>query len=292
MWLSLAVLLGLTSHAIAAPTLRFTKGPDDKYRCSRYAPAVSKSEALRVFAPPGKPMVFSFAAVASDRSAVKYRAEGLPSGARVDAQGKFAWAIPVDANGTWTITLVAETTTGGKSTSSFTLAIAEPDLVVAWRSGMGSYEPDCTQRISRYFFRDLDGDGKTDLVYTTGDQADDSANQGSYVTHVRLRTGDRFDPVPRTLAADDLDVVTLPDGKPAVVVRKSCCCMADIWIVRLTAAGADELLRAGGTECRGYRALEVETNANGHVHRVVTRSGGDTPSIETWSWRNGSFVRK
>ncbi len=322
--LIVAVALAVApAEAGAGPVVRWTKRPDDRYRCTRYAPGVSASDPLRVFAPPGKPMIFTMAARSSDRKPVTYRAHGLPPGATVDRKGKFAWTIPPDATGSWSITLIAESASGATATTSFTLAIADRDLIAAWNTGMGAFASDCTAYISAYEVRDIDADGLTDLIYTTGDQADDSASSDSYRTHIRRRIGARFSPpasppgstlagrsapavpsgpglpsgalgfdrVEREIPAAALRVVTLPDGKPAIVATKSCCCLADLWIYRVTATAIDELLHVDGTDCVSYEPVETETNATGQVHRVIARSGDDPPSVDRWVWRRGAFVQ-
>ena len=292
--IALVIVAMLAVDAAAAPpSIRFTKGPDGKYRCTRYAPGITKSDPLRVLAPAGKSMIFSYAAVASDRSKVSYRADGLPPGAIVDAKGLFTWKIPADAKGTWTITLVAESPTA-KATQTFTLAIAEPDLVAAWRAGMGNYEPDCSNRLSGYDFLDVNADGKTDLVFTIGDESDDSANQGSYRSFIRLRTATGgFDTVERIVTSGSMDPVTLPDGKPALVIKESCCCIANLWVVRITATGADELASVAGTDCLDFTPIETETNAKHQLHRIITRfSSGDAKTETVHVWRNGRFERK
>jgi hypothetical protein len=285
--LALIVLALAASHAAAAPSIQFTKVPDGKYACTRYAPQSEQSSGLHVFAPPGKLMMFSFAAVASDRSKVAYRADGLPPGATVDAKGVFSWQIPATAKGKWTITLVAESPTA-KATHAFTLSTAEPDLVAAWRAGMGSYEPDCAKLVRGYSFDDVDGDGKTELVFTIGDAADDSANTGSNVTYVRKRTARGFDTVERIIPSGGFETVTLPDGKPALAVQSSCCCMDHVWIVRVTATGVDELGNDTGDACSSKR-LELVTNAKGQLHRIVTYGTDGTRHVK--SWQDGRFER-
>lgn len=297
-----ALLVGCAATLAAADTPKpvkaakppsWTKIPTDKYRCSRYAPGIGPTDKLRVFAPPGKPMIFTMAARAPDRSKVTYHADALPPGATVDAKGKFSWTIPKDETGSWDITLYAESA-GGSVSYAFTLAIAEPDLVLAWHTGgMGSYEPDCAHRIMDYGFSDLDGDGQRDLVYVEGDEKDDSASSGSYVQHVERRVGAKFDGIDRKIANGSIKIVTLPDGKPAVSVESSCCCSDTVDIYRITPTGVDSLLSASGQDCSDYRAIDYELDNQRRIHRVITRfrdgPPSDPPSERAYRWTKGAF---
>lgn len=290
------VVVGIAAPAAAeapkAPVSpRWTKLPADKWRCSRYAPLIGSPTQLTVYAPAGKPVIFTMAAASRDRTKIAYRADGLPAGATVDARsGRFTWQIPTSATGSWSITLVATTAKGAEIRSAFTLAIAEPRLVAAWRAGMGSFEPDCQHQITDIKFVDVDGDGTEDLVYTEGDETDDSANSGSYAQHVRRGVGAKFDAIDRVLPYGELAVAATPDGRRVVTVTSSCCCRADLAIYRITPTGADELLQVTGEECRGYDALTVTRDAKGAITRVDARLGDDdAPSKASHVWRRGRF---
>lgn len=281
--LVVVLVVGAGSAAAGPKAPEWFKRPNDKYRCTRYTPGIGPDTELRVYAPPGKPMMFSIAATHGAR----YRAEGLPPGATLDAKsGLFSWKIPKDATGSWHVKLIAENA-GGSISSPLVIEIASPDLVAAWRVGIAGFEPDCTARIMELEFRDVDGDGKRDLIYTIGDESDDSANSGSFVRHVQRGLGDHFDGIDRTLPWGSLDPTVAPDGAPAVVIEHTCCCRHELSIWKITPAGADPLLETGGEECRSYQAIELEHDKAGHITRVITRAGDDVegaPSEQRWHW--------
>jgi hypothetical protein len=292
----LVAAVALTGTAAADPAAkppRWTKLPSDKWRCSRYAPLLGSPKQFTVHAPAGKPVIFTMGAASRDKTKITYSADGLPAGAIVDPKtGRFTWQIPKDATGSSQITLIATTSKGAEIRSPFTLTIADPRLVAAWRAGMGSFEPDCQHQITGFSFEDLDGDGTADLLYTDGDEQDDSANSGSYVQHVRRGIGEKFDAIDRALPNGSLSVETTPDGKRVVVIESSCCCQASLTIFRITPTGADQLLSAGGEDCRGYTAIEVERGAKG-IEKVHTQSGDDdAPTKQTHVWRRGRYELK
>lgn len=283
----LVVGTGIAGAGVKPP--EWFKRPDDKYRCTRYAPGIGRDDQLRVYAPPGKPMMFSIAATRG----AHYRGEGLPPGATLDAKsGLFSWKIPKDATGSWHVKLFAENA-GGAISTPLVIEIASPDLVAAWRAGMGGFEPDCQARIMDFQFRDVDGDGAADLVYTTGDEHDDSANSGSFVRHVRRRIKDQFDTTDLTLPWGSLDPIVTPAGAPAVLIEHTCCCRHEISIYQITRDGAEELLEAVGEECRAYQAVELERDKAGHIIRVTTRAGDeeDHPLEAHWRWTGKRYEK-
>jgi hypothetical protein len=288
--LAVAVVLGVGTVAVAGPKApEWFKRPDDKYRCTRYAPGVGPDDGLRVYAPPGKPMMFSIAATRGAR----YRADGLPPGATLDARsGVFSWKIPADATGKWNVKLVAENA-GGAISSPLTIEIASTEIVAAWKAGMGGFEPDCSTRIRGFEMRDVDGDGAADLVYTTGDDKDDSANSGSFIVHVQRRVGDHFDGVDRTLPWGSIDTTVTPAGATAIVTESSCCCRHELSIHQITAKGVEELLDAVGEDCRNYQAVELERDKAGRITRVTTRGGDDEahPVEVHWHWTGKRYER-
>jgi hypothetical protein len=280
-----------TPKAAAGKLPEWTKLPVDKYRCTRYAPGIGPDDSLRVFAPPGKPMIFTIAARSRDRSKVTYRADGLPPGATLDAKGKFNWNIPKDATGSTSITLYAESASGA-ATYSFAIAIADPDLVLAWRYGMGGFEPDCQHRIMSFEFSDVDADGQRDLVYVEGDEKDDSPGTGKHTRHVMRRLGAKLDGIDRVVPNGTLEAVTLPDAKPAMLTESSCCCIDEAHIWRITATGVDTIVSAsGGGSCSGS-GIEIEKNAKGQVNRIVERSGSEEGTPTAWVWKHGAFERE
>ena len=248
------------------------KLPDDKYHCTKYAPGWTDHKPLHVLAPPNKPMMFSIAAT---RRAT-YKAEGLPPGATLDPKtGVFKWQVVDRPGAVWKMNLFA-LNAGGSVASPLEIEVAGPDLVAAWKAGMGSYEPECGNLLVAYEFRDVDGDGASDLVYTTGDDKEGR----SYETHIRRRLGERFDTVDRKLPAGSLEVVTTPDGKRAVMLRDSCCMRFELSIHRITPTGATELLAVDGSEETDN--LEIERNAAGSVTAVIVRG-------TAYKWHGGRF---
>lgn len=284
--------------AVAAPAPaqpgsppRWTRLPDDKYRCTRYAPQRYDGKGtLVVHAPPGKPMTFKMTAASTDRSKVSYRADRLPGDASVDARtGQFTWNIPRDATGKHAISLVAESAAGGKASHGFTIAIAEPDLIAAWRAGMGSFEPDCRRAIYGYDVRDVDGDNQRDLVWREVDETDRSGFSGT--VQVRRGVAGKFDSVAREIEGQALEAIRTPDGKAAVAIHRSCCCTAELWIKRITPAGVDDLFEATAPTCPG--GLELERDARGRVTRIVRRAPDEIDPAQlvetTYTWSGQGY---
>ncbi len=288
MWrLAIAVVVasGVASAGAPKPPEWF-KRPDDKYVCTRYSPGSRPGEPLHVLAPPGKPMIFTIAATRG----AQYRATGMPEGATLDAKtGRFTWTIPKDAIGSAKITLYAENAAGAISTT-FTLEIASPDLVEAWRAGMGSFEPDCANRIVEWEVVDVDGDGARDLVYTTNDVRDDTPGSSGAVTHARRRVGDHFDAVDRTVMSGGRELITTPDGHRALAIYHSCCFQLEFKIQRVTADGVDTLFEASGSEeVADGKPIELVHDAGGKVKAVIVRQGRETVTTATSRWHDGKY---
>ena len=235
----LAIIL-CAAHVAAADPLpgpKWVSGPDKAYNCTHYLdrptgweapPRVNAGEPMKLVMRKDKVMQFTLAAKAlNKRGKVAYELETPPPGAKL-AGAKLTWTIAGTSGQKFDFAIVAVGDDGGRTKWPLSVTIADDKLVTAWSAGLGSVWPDCTvYAASTYDVRDLDGDGKDDVIYRTY-----AGNDGTTETHIMVQRGNmKFVEVHTCFSCGPASDMA-SDGTRFLIFQDDCCCIQSGSILR------------------------------------------------------------
>jgi hypothetical protein len=290
---ALLIVLLLCGRAMADGAPVFTQGPERAFNCTHYLDgavayqkpaAAGPGDAMSLHLPVDKVVKFK---VAAKPASARFSIDHAPPGATLTG-ATFNWKVAGTPGQTFTFDLVA---TAGDQTTRWpiTIVIANQELFTAWSAGYGSVWPDCSKFPASYTVKDLDGDGRDDVIYTDAGLVEDGHHYDK--SHVMLQRGAKLKFVEAfTCDSCDPDVYATEDGTHVFAyIDEGCCCQRDLHIESVddNAVGTDHPVHQ---TCGGNMTMVPEVtfnkNARGRV-TSITLTPSEQQSDEkpkTWPW--------
>jgi hypothetical protein len=293
--LVMVALTGVAAAPLHGPT--WSAGPDKAYNCTHYLdvmagwkspPRVDPGEPMKLVMRTDKVMKFTLAAKsATKRGKVTFALDGAPTGAKL-VKNKFEWTVAGTSGQNFNFDLVAVGDDGGRTRWPLSVTIADDKLVTAWSAGLGSVWPDCSVYAdSEYEVRDLDGDGKDDVIHRTF-----AGDDGSTQTHVMLQRGKlKFVEAHSCFSCWPAAEVA-GDGTRLLVIQDSCCCIESGTVLRFE---GDRTVEAGGWQESGSctpdpndaTTITFARDAKQRITGIEVWDGRG--KVTRWRWRNKMF---
>jgi hypothetical protein len=167
----------VTAKTWNGPPPKWSKGPNDTYRCTRYLPdSHAAGEALTIDLPQEKAVDFTLKAEAPDKGPVAYEVVDAPVGSTFDATtARFRWHLKAKASDHFLVTFVA-TANDGRAEWKVSVNVVDDDRDLAWKADIGGPKwPDCAGVAAHaedsFVVDDFDGDHQLDVAGVSATRA-------------------------------------------------------------------------------------------------------------------------
>jgi hypothetical protein len=294
----LLIIVFWSARAIAGPV--FTQGPERVFNCTHYLDGaaayhqpiqVKPGEPLSLHLPVDKLVKFVIAAKAKGK--VAFSLDHAPPGATLKGSS-FVWKVAGKPDQVYDFAILA-TADGSTTRWEISVTIANDALFTAWSAGYGSVWPDCNVFPGTVEVKDLDGDGRSDVIFTDLGGMLDGRHDDT--THVMIQHGAKHKFVEATTCSHCTpEGYIASDGTSFVVTTAECCGNKSMSISRVDDDGGHD---AGGQDLHQKASNDLtlisdeyafERDAKGRVTALlITPVDGGKPHRLPWDKATKTF---